>query len=138
MIRLKVISILLFVFFFRVFSFAQTAAPDTGKVVLVQDLKVKELLNKHIEINSKTPIKGYRVKIHFGSDKNKASEIKAKFISKFPDVPAYGPIYDQPNFNVRVGDFKTKLEAYKFLKEVQVEFPAAFLVQDEIELQKIE
>jgi hypothetical protein len=118
------------------FSFAQTAT-DTGKVELVQDYKIKELINKHIAINSETPVKGYRIKIHFGADKNKAKEIKAKFISKFPDVPAYEK-YDQPNFNIRVGDFRTKLEAYKFLKEVQIEFPSAFLVQDEIELPKVD
>lgn len=110
---------------------------DTGKIEIIQDYKVKALLAKHIEVNSKASIKGYRVKIHFGADKTKANEIKSKFISKFPDVPAYGPIYDQPNFNVRVGDFRTKLEAYKFLKEVQIEFPSAFIVQDEIEFPKI-
>jgi len=118
------------------FSYAQKAIVDTGKVEFMQDYKIQELINKHIEINSKAPIKGYRVKIHFGSDKNKAREIKGDFIAKFPDVPAYEK-YDQPNFNIRVGDFRTKLEAYKFLKEVQVEFPSAFLVQDEIELPKL-
>jgi len=47
------------------FVYAQKAAADTGKVEFVQDYKVQELLNKHVEINSKAPIKGYRVKIHF-------------------------------------------------------------------------
>ncbi len=126
-----------FIFFATCFSYAQKNNVDTGKVEFVQDAKVQELLNKHIEINSKAPIKGYRVKIHFGSDKNKAREIRSNFIAKFPNVPAYEK-YDQPNFNVRVGDFRTKLEAYKFLKEVQVDFPAAFLVQDEIEPPKPE
>jgi len=111
---------------------------DTGKVELVQDFKIKELVSKHIEVNSKAGIKGYRVKIHFGADKSRASEIKAKFISKFPNVPAYGPIYDQPNFTVRVGDFRTKLEAYKFYKDVKPEFPSAFIVQDEIEMPSLE
>lgn len=110
---------------------------DTGKVELVQDYKIKELVSKHTEINSKTPIKGYRIKIHFGSDKSKAKEVKAKFISRFPKVPAYEK-YDQPNFNIRVGDFRTKLEAYKFLKEVQLEFPSSFIVNDDIELPSIE
>jgi hypothetical protein len=113
-------------------SNAQSASLDTGKVEFVQDNKITELLSKHIEVNSKATIKGYRIKIHFGSDKAKAREIKAKFLAKYPDVPAYEK-YDQPNFNIRVGDFRTKLEAYKFLKEIQIEFPSAFLVQDEIE-----
>ena len=126
---------IIFVFFSQ-FIFAQTLISDTGKVEIVQEYKVKELVNKHIEINSKAPIKGYRIKIHFGSDKNKAKEIKAKFISKFPDISAYEK-YDQPNFNIRVGDFRTKLEAYKALKEIQLEFPSSFLVQDEIEMPKL-
>ncbi|CAN5490679.1 SPOR domain-containing protein [soil metagenome] len=115
---------------------AQKSSADTGKVDLVQEYKIKELLSKQAEINSKAPIKGYRIKIHFGSDKNKAKEIKAKFISKFPNIAAYEK-YDQPNFNIRVGDFRTKLEAYKALKEIQIEFPASFLVQDEIEMPKL-
>jgi hypothetical protein len=114
---------------------AQTA--DTGKISLIQDHKIDELLAKQVEINSKTPIKGYRVKIHFGADKNKAKEVKAKFMSQFPDVAAYEK-YDQPNFNIRVGDFRTKLEAYRLLKELQQEFPSAFIVQDEIELPELE
>lgn len=132
----KLSLFLIFTFTACDFLYAQKNVADTGKVELVQDYAIQELLNKHIEINSKATIKGYRVKIHFGSDKNKAKEIKGNFISKFHDVPAYEK-YDQPNFNIRVGDFRTKLEAYKFLKEVQVEFPSAFLVQDEIELPKL-
>jgi hypothetical protein len=110
---------------------------DSGKVEIVQDYKIKELLNKHVEVNAKSSIKGYRVKIHFGADKNKANEIKAKFSTQFPDVTAYAK-YDQPNFNIRVGDFRTKLEAYKFLKEIQTDFPSAFIVQDDIEFPKLE
>ena len=63
--------------------------------------------------------------------------MKAKFLSQFPDVAAYEK-YDQPNFNIRVGDFRTKLEAYRLLKELQQEFPSAFIVQDEIELPELE
>lgn len=110
---------------------SQTKA-DTGKISIIQDHKIDELVEKHKEINSKIPVKGYRVKIHFGADKNKAKEAKAKFLTQFPTVPAYEK-YDQPNFNIRVGDFRTKLEAFRFLKELQSEFPSAFIVQDEIE-----
>ena len=113
-------------------AFGQSKNIDTGKVEFIQSDKLKELENKHIDINAKAKIKGYRVKIHFGTDKSKAKEVKAQFIAKYPEVPAYEK-YDQPNFNIRVGDFRTKLEAYNFLKQVQVDYPAAFLVQDEIE-----
>ena len=134
----KYFLLLLFLCFFSYKkSVAQTTSADTGKVEFVQDKQISELLLKHAEVNSNAKIKGYRVKIHFGSDKAKAKEVKAKFILKFPGVPAYEK-YDQPNFNIRVGDFRTKLEAYKFLKEIQVEFPSSFIVQDDIEFPSIE
>ncbi|MCX6296844.1 MAG: SPOR domain-containing protein [Bacteroidetes bacterium] len=132
----RVIVSVVFILLSASISKAQNPNAEIGKVELVQEKNVKELIDKHIEINSKAPIKGYRIKIHFGSDKNKAKEVKAKFIAKFPDIAAYEK-YDQPNFNIRVGDFRTKLEAYKVLKEIQVEFPSSFLVQDEIEMPKL-
>lgn len=128
-------TVLFFVFFLSFLVpavYAQTPA-DTGKIEIVQDARIKDLMEKQVEINSKASIRGYRIKIHFGADKAKAKEAKAKFIARFPDVPAYEK-YDQPNFNIRVGDFRTRLEAYRFLKEVQPEFPTSFIVQDEIEL----
>ena len=103
-----------------------------GNVEIIENNSIKELMQKQDEINSKTSIKGYRIKIHFGSDKTKAKEIRSKFLSKFSNIPAYEK-YDQPNFNIRVGDFRTKLEAYKVLIEIQTEFSGAFIVQDEIE-----
>ena len=115
---------------------AQQSISDSSEVEIIQDYKIKELVDKHVEINSKAPIKGYRVKIHFGTDKNQAKEVKGAFITKYPDVPAYEK-YDQPNFNIRVGDFRTKLEAYSFLKKIQPDFPAAFIVQDEIEFPEL-
>jgi hypothetical protein len=133
---IRTVFVIAFLFFF---SFAKAQSPaDSGRVEMVQDYRIKELVSKHVEINSRAKHKGYRIKIHFGADKAKASEIKSKFIARFPDVPAYGPIYDQPNFSIKVGDYRTKLEAYRFLKEVQAEFPAAFIVIDEIELPKLD
>ena len=131
----KLISILILLIATNGLITAQTNTADTGRVEIVQSESIKQLAATHIEINEKAKIKGYRVKIHFGADKTKAKEVKAQFMAKYPDVPAYEK-YDQPNFNIRVGDFRTKLEAYKFLKQVQVDFPAAFLVQDDIECPK--
>lgn len=110
---------------------------DTGKIEFIQDKKISELITKHIQLNEKAGINGYRIKIHFGADKNVAKEIKVKFISIYPNASAYEK-YDQPNFNIRVGNFRTKLEAYKFLKQIQGEFPSAFIVQDEIEFPAID
>jgi hypothetical protein len=38
---------------------------------------------------------------------------------------------------VRVGDFRTRLEALRFLKQVSTSFPSAFVVTDQINLREI-
>lgn len=105
-----------------------------GKIEKIQDYRIEKLVEKHIAINEyRKKINGYRVQIHFGSQRDPAKEIKTKFLQLYPDMPAY-ELYQQPNFKIRIGDFRTKVEAYKFLKDLQKDFPNAFIVQDEINL----
>jgi hypothetical protein len=132
---LKIVLLITLVLTIQVKGYSQLST-DTGKIEFIQDKKISELITKHIHLNEKAGINGYRIKIHFGADKNVAKEIKVNFLSIYPTVPAYEK-YDQPNFNIRVGNFRTKLEAYKFLKQIQSEFPSAFIVQDEIEFPTI-
>ena len=105
---------------------------DSG---IVQDKRVNELVLKHVLINEarKGKMKGYRVQIHFGAEKAKALEIKSKFTASYSSIPSYLD-YQQPYFKIRVGNFRTKLEAYKLLQEISGDFPGAFIVTDDIEL----
>lgn len=104
---------------------------------LVQNNKIEKLNENHrINCEKKGTISGFRVQIHFGSDREKAKDEKSKFLKSYSDVPAYEN-YQQPNFKVRVGDFRTRLEAQKFLKEIKNEFSSAFVVTDEINYPKL-
>ena len=107
---------------------------DTG---IIQDKRVNELVLKHILINeaANEKMKGYRVQIHFGPEKAKAMEVKTKFTTEYKDVSAYLD-YQQPYFKIRVGNFRSKLEAYKLLQQISGDFPGAFIVSDDIELPK--
>ena len=128
---MRSLFILLFLLANFISSDAQTAN-DTAKIPVKQDPRVGEMLQKYRD--SRTgKIKGYRVQIHFGAEKIKAKDVKSKFLTRFPDIRAYD-IFETPYFKIRVGDFRTKLEAYKFMKQIQDDFPGAFIVQDDIEL----
>lgn len=99
-----------------------------------QDSLANALVKKHILINKKKQtIAGYRVQLFFGSNRTKAYDIRSDFLRIYSQTGAY-VIYQQPNFKVRVGDFRTRLEAMKFLKEVQPLFETAFIVKDEVKL----
>ena len=76
---------------------------------------------------------GFRVQIYFGGVRPKAAEVKLEFNSRYPAFPAY-LTYNQPNFKVRVGDFATRFEAQKLLKEIEGKFPTTFVVADDVNL----
>ena len=112
---------------------AQTT--DTGKVELVQDEKIPQMVQKYTESHN-YKIKGYRVQVYFGAEKMKAKDVKSKFLSKYPDAKAY-EIFETPYFKIRAGNFRTKLEAYQFQQKIKDAFPGAFIVEDMIELPEL-
>ena len=121
------------------YGFSQTKKNrDSATVTVTKDAAIENVLNlkKAIVEKKNGKSKGFRVQIHFGADRDKAKEIKAKFIQKYSDFAAYEE-YDMPNFKIRVGDFRSKIDAYRFLKQMQADFPSSFIVQDEIELKEL-
>jgi hypothetical protein len=127
--------ILSLIFFFVLGHFCLTAqtATDSIQKGVVADPRLQTLVTKHVEVNAHAKEKGYRVQIYFGADKAKANEIKAKFLNRYSgDIKAH-EIYDLPNFKIRVGDFRSRMDAYRFLKKIKSEFPSAFIVESEIE-----
>ena len=96
-------------------------------------IKVKALQEKKAEYHRRTngECDGYRVKIHFSADRSKMKEAQLKFLNRYNDVTSYED-YQQPNWVVNVGDFKTKLEAYELLKRIKEDFPYAFIVKSKI------
>lgn len=106
----------------------------TEAQVNTNDSLARKLVERHKLVNAaKKSMPGYRIQIYFGNDRIKAQEMRTEFIKLIPDEAAY-LIYQQPNFKVRVGDFRTRLEAAGFLKQINSSFPNAFIVPDEVKL----
>lgn len=114
-------------------SRAQTQA-DTLQTGVHADPKIKVLVAKHKEVLEKANLQGYRVQIYFGADKAKARDVKSRFLASYASEAHAYEIYEAPNFKIRVGDFRSRLEAYRFLKKIRADFPASFIVSSEIEL----
>jgi len=106
-------------------------------IVLTRDERIDQLVAKQKDDNTlKQTIPGYRIQIYFGGVRQKAAELKIDFSGKHPDVPSY-LTYSAPNFKVRVGDFRTRLEAQKFLKSIEGQYVTAFIIPDEVKLPTI-
>lgn len=79
-----------------------------------------------------TKLKGYKVQVFFG-ERGRANGIKAEFETSYPEIPA-DITYLAPNFRVRVGNFRSNLDAERFLKEIKGLYTSAYIVPDEIDL----
>lgn len=102
-----------------------------AKVKINQDIRINNLMRKQIQCNQKqAKIPGWRIRIFSDlGQQSKESSLAAqsKFLSNYPDIPVYR-IYDSPNYKVYVGDFRTKDEAIKLIRQLKSDFRNAFPV----------
>lgn len=106
-----------------------------GTLIIEQDPRIDTLLNRYILYNRRlNGMEGYRIQIFNSSDKNAREEsgkARAEFMSKFPDIISYPPVFDRPSYyKVRVGNFRSRVEGTKYLLMIRKVFPDAYLVPD--------
>jgi hypothetical protein len=120
---------------------AQKPDSISGKLEIYQDMNINILMNKHIEVNQAAQtMDGFRIQVFFDSGNNsktKAQSVLDEFILKFPKTRAY-LTFKSPNYKVRVGDFRSRLDAQRFLNEIIADYPNAFIVTEQINLQNVE
>jgi len=78
---------------------------------------------------------GFRIQVvSFAGANSKVSIERAasQFEQNFPDIPCYKS-YLEPNFRLRVGNYRTKLEAFKALQKISSVFSGAFVLKDQID-----
>lgn len=134
-IKVNTISVLLLTSFLSSFSFGQS-----GHVEVIKDARIDALVEKQSEIVPPAvnpQIDGYRIQLFFDSDRSLINDAKARFVTKFPKVDTY-VTYNAPNFFLKVGDFRTRLEAERIKSQVEAEFPTSFVVKELINLPRLE
>ncbi|MCA1757843.1 MAG: hypothetical protein LC649_10340 [Bacteroidales bacterium] len=115
---------------------------SNGRVEISQDIRIDSLLTRHIKANREYGgLDGYRIQIYRGSARNaraEAMKVIAEFISGFPGIESELQ-FDQPNlFKVRVGNYRTKHEAYIDFVNIKKRFPEAYIVNDIIDFPSLE
>lgn len=113
-----------------------TFAQNQGKVTVVKDALIDSLIARRIVLNklassNGTPIlvSGYRVQVFFGTNRKDAYNEQARFKSIYPELNTYLS-YTQPNYRVKVGDFRTRAEAQKLMTELRPVFPTLFIFNE--------
>ncbi len=108
-------------------------AQETAKITIDSSPEIKKLIENKIAYNKAHQTqKGYRIQLFYGSEGG-AISTRANFISLFPDTATYID-YEAPDWKVKVGNFKTRLEADKALEEIKLAFGNAFVLKEKIRL----
>lgn len=123
--------------------FTSSYGQNKGTVTVIKDPLIDSLIAKRIELNTKKPTTtnpsssvivnemGYRVQIFYGLDRRETFSEQAKFKGLYPRINTY-ITYKQPNYYLRVGDFRTRAEAQSFLNELRPNFPTLFIFREKI------
>jgi hypothetical protein len=113
---------------------------EQGELRVIQDARVDSLMARYVRVNGINPVtEGWRIEIFFEAgnySKKLAMEARAEFVEHYPEVPSY-LIFQQPYYKVRVGDYRTKMEAERFLHAIEKDYPQAFVVSDEINFPRL-
>ncbi|MGC9330697.1 MAG: hypothetical protein ACP5DZ_02335 [Bacteroidales bacterium] len=111
-----------------------------GKVVINQPSELEKLIGLRMAILKKqNGFKGYRIKI-FSSvghgARKEANQFRVEFADKYPDCNAY-LVYNNPNWEIHVGNYRTRFEAKHFLEKIKKLYPKAFIVSSVVEFPEL-
>ncbi|WP_461450856.1 SPOR domain-containing protein [Mucilaginibacter sp.] len=121
------------------YMFAQTR----GKVEVDKDPKVDSLIGNYLvggkaaKGGAAASSYGFRIQVFNGSDRNGAYTAQAKIQDRFPELHTYLS-YRDPNFKVKVGDFRSRLEAEKMVEEMRPAFTGMYIISEKINLPKLD
>ena len=89
-----------------------TESHNGGQVILDSDTPIDNLLQWHLK------------------------EMRNKFEETFQDIPAYLKYFD-PDFKIRVGNYRNRLECIPDLHRIRKIYPASYAVKTEISLDEL-
>ncbi len=98
-----------------------------GVVTIEQDPKITQLLDVYKKVNSEANY--YTIQVGFGSY-SEAEKLKQDVEIDFPQWKAK-IVFDSPTYRVRVGRFKSKLEAERHFIEVREKYPQSLILKPE-------
>lgn len=132
---MKLIALILTSFLFIASSFAQK-----GNVEINKDPRIDNLIKQEGTVVPPAlgpQITGYRIQLFFDSNKSAVDEARSKFMALYPKVDTY-VAYVAPHFFLKVGDFRTQMEAEKIKSKVENQFPTSNIIKEKVNLPRID
>jgi hypothetical protein len=127
-----------FLFFALYFNVGTAHAQARGRLEIIKDSRIDTLIAHRYSANKAAAKSGgmispygYRVQFFTGSSRKDAFNAQNKFQQEFPGLRTY-ITYKEPNFKVKAGDFRTRLEATKLMQELRGKFYSLFIISERI------
>ncbi|MNK00475.1 hypothetical protein D3C87_182600 [compost metagenome] len=111
-----------------------------AQVTIVKDSRIDDLVRAQGQTGTGTngpEISGYRLQLAFDTNKAFIDESRSKFSASFPKVDTYVE-FIAPHYFLKVGDFRSQLEAEKVKAATAAQFPTGFVVKEKINLPRID
>ncbi len=140
---MRSLIILLLLMQFSLVGWNQEFSSDStgvSKIQIIQDARLVILEENPSELSTKAPtkkrqpstpspkkVRGYRIQIYSGNDREYADDIRQKFKYSYPQIPCYIE-FISPYYKVRVGDFATAAEAEKKANYLKRVYTSAYVV----------
>jgi hypothetical protein len=108
-------------------------------VTFVADSRVNMLVEKNIEYNQTAAVNGFRINIYSESGNHSrrgAMAAKMAFSEHFPNAKSYVS-FEEPYFKVKIGNFRTRLEATAALDSLKSTYPQAYVVKDKLNVKDL-
>lgn len=80
---------------------------------------------------TRTTARGFRVQIYSGPSRSEAYAEQARFKQLYKDIDTY-VTYEEPNYRVKVGDFKSRSDAQSLMQGLRKQFSNVFVFTEEI------
>jgi len=104
------------------------ATAQATDLTVSQDPKFEHLLNEKRKINAFIAAsEGYKIQIYTGDSENSKREL-GRFKNDFNYLDAT-IIFNTPSYKVWVGNFKSKIDAERHLKEIQRRYSNSFIIK---------
>ncbi len=123
-------------FFFT--CLGNTASAQTkGRVEVIKDSRIDTLIARRYTTQRGTgggnnySSFGYRVQFFSGSSRSAAFRAQEQFQELYPETRTYIS-YKEPNFKVKAGDFRSRLEAAKLMQQLRSQFTVLFILGEKI------
>jgi hypothetical protein len=75
--------------------------------------------------------RGYRILVYSGTERKAWLDMRQAIVKRVPEQRDY-PVYTQPNYRLKIGDYFTRVEAQQVLLRIKDITPNAMIIADQI------